>query len=326
LSLIVPTFNRASILERALASFLDQDLPPSLYEIIVVNNNSSDDTEHVVRRSLRDAPCAWSHVRETRQGLHHACNRGILAARGDIVAFGDDDIVADRRWLSSLLDAFDRDPGLGVVGGRVLPAWQCPPPAWVFDYGDERAHTVFAYLDRGDAPEELAHAHVIGCNFAVRRELALRVGGRPPDTFPDHLRALSGTGETGMIDGVRALGYRVLYTPGALVHHHVSRARMTFRYFVSRYRRSAVENAFDEFRRHGRFGGAGRVTTRAAARLFRAAIDARGKKNALFFLGVHAMASVEAFAQIGRVLLRPALYRHTRRSSYLDRTCPPAPR
>src|SRR5260370_35684010 len=92
-SLIVPSYTRAERLLQSLRSFRDQSLHPSRYEILVVDNNSTDDTREVAYAGLRDAPCEWRYLLEPRPGLHCARNRGILEARGEIVAFGHDDIV-----------------------------------------------------------------------------------------------------------------------------------------------------------------------------------------------------------------------------------------
>lgn len=317
LTVVVPTCDRAQLLPTTLRSLAGQDLEPAGFEILVIENGATGASEAATREALASARCSWRWLREPRPGLHHARNRGLIEARGEIVAFGDDDVVADGAWLSSLLREFDRDPGVGVVGGCVRPTWEVSPPAWVFDYGDERAHTTLALLDRGERREELAHAHVIGCNFAIRRELALRVGGSPPDTFPDRLRELSGTGESSLIDRAREQGQRVVYLPEAVVSHRVTAARMTLRYFVARHRRWVVEYAFDAFRHRGRLGGARGVLWAAARWLARLPLDVRGKRDPLRFVIVRAATALEATAQVIRVLARPSLYAHTRQDRYL---------
>lgn len=317
LSLIVPTYNRARLLAESLGSFCDQSLDPSCYEVLVVDNNSTDDTRAVVDQVLRGSGCQWRYLFEPRQGLHCARNRGILESRGEIVVFGDDDVVAERRWLEQLVAEFDAGPAVGVVGGRIRALWDANPPDWIYDYGTERVHPVFAYLDYGDEPIELEHDYVFGCNFAIRRELATRIGGSFPDTFPTRLRHLSGSGENAMIDRVRALGYKVLYAPSAVVHHHADVRRAKLGYFVERHRRWAIEEAFDEFRRFGRTRATAHLVPQALKRAWRAAASSADKRRPAYFLAVECAAAWQTICQSAKVLGSRELYEHITRESYL---------
>jgi glycosyltransferase involved in cell wall biosynthesis len=319
LSLIVPTVNRAGLLAESLRSFRNQSLHPSRYEIVVVDNNSTDNTRAVVSSVLQDVTCRWRYVFEPHLGLHWARNRGILEASGEVVVFGDDDIVAEPTWLEHLAGEFDADTSVGVVGGRVKPLWDETPPAWIYDYGDERVHPVFAYLDYGDRRLELISEYVFGCNFAIRRNLAIEVGGSFPDTFPRHLRHLSGTGENAMIDRARELRYKVLYSPAALVHHHADAQRANLRYFVERYRRWAIEDVFDQFRRRPKARAVAHVTAGAVKRLLRAPATCARKRKPMYCLAIENAASLQMMRQVVRVLVDPSLYEHITRKSYLPR-------
>ncbi len=115
LSLILITRNRACMLERCLKSVLAQSRPPD--EIIVVDNGSTDDTAGVVRRF--ESVCPLRYVAELRPGVGRARATGCAAATGDILAFMDDDAVAEPGWLAALEEAFYLDPNVGVVGGRI---------------------------------------------------------------------------------------------------------------------------------------------------------------------------------------------------------------
>jgi GT2 family glycosyltransferase len=254
---------------------------------------------------------------EPRQGLHHARNRGILEAQGDIVVFGDDDIVAGAGWLTALLREFDSDPRVGVVGGKILPLWDRPPDPWIYDYGSDKIHPVFAYLDYGDERAELERQYLFGCNFAIRRMLAVTVGGSFPDTFPKRLRHLSGTGECAMTDRARERGYKVVYAPAALVHHHADASRASLAYFMERYRRWAVEEAFIQFRQQGRGPAALRLVHGALLRLALLPKACRGKRRPAYCAAIEAAVSLEMIMHVLRVLTRPALFRHIVQESYL---------
>lgn len=317
ISLVVPTYNRASVLADALRSFQDQSLNAERYEILVVDNNSTDNTREIVERNLASANCQWRYIFEPRQGLHFARNRGLVDAIGDIVVFGDDDIVASKEWLESILKEFDANGEVGVVGGKVLPLWDGKPDPWIYDYGTEKVHPVFAYLDYGDRRLELATEHVFGCNFAVRRALAIQVGGSYPDTFPPRLKHLSGIGEWALADNIRELGFKVVYAPAAMVSHRADSQRAKLKYFADRYERWAIEDVFSEFRARGKLAAASNVVKRAVRRLGAAVFRCGKKRKPGYFLMIESLASLRMLRQTCRILVSPGLYQHINRESYL---------
>lgn len=317
LSLIVPTCNRANCLEHALASFIAQNYDPAAYEILVIDNNSTDGTRDAVRRVMEQASCSWRYVFESRQGLHYARNTGILQARGDIVVFGDDDIVAEDTWLHHIAEEFDTYPATGIAGGRVAPLWNGEPEDWIYDYGTPYVHPVMAILDYGSERLRLEHEYVFGCNFAIRRSLALEIGGSYPDTFPREFKHLSGTGENAMIDNARAIGYEVAYLPDALVHHQVDASRLTLDYFIDRHERWAVEEAFHAFRHFGREEAVRRLIGLAAERLCRIERDCEHQIRSDYYRVVHLRSAHQLLEQVVRVLTDDALYGHITKENYL---------
>ncbi|MBI5623174.1 MAG: glycosyltransferase family 2 protein [Elusimicrobia bacterium] len=317
-SLVVPTYNRAAQLAGSLPSFVEQTLPASDYEILVVDNNSKDAAGAAVQAVLGASGRSWRLLSEPRQGLHHARNKGLLEAAGDVVVFGDDDIVAGRDWLESILSEFDANVRAGVVGGRVVPLWAEPPPDWVYDYGTEKTHGVFAYVDHGPERQVLADGYVMGCNFAIRRELALRIGGSCPDTFPRHLKHLSGLGEYAMIDAVRGLGHEVVYLPGACVGHRVEPSRATLDYFIDRYERWAAEEVNGAFRNLGRWRASWRILGSLPRGLLSAYLGGRGKRNTGYFRAIQKRRVAYMAAQTLRLLMDPSLYRYVARENHLE--------
>ena len=317
LSLIVPTYNRATSLAESLTSFRDQSLHTSCYEILVVDNNSTDNTREVVDVVLRDTNCRWRYIFESRQGLHYARNRGILEAVGKIVVFGDDDIIAEPTWLEHLVRAFDADTSVGVVGGKVKPLWDEAPPAWIYDYGTERVHPIFAFLDYGEELIELKNEYVFGCNFAIRRNLAIDVGGSFPDTFPNHLKHLSGSGENAMVDRARGLHYKIVYSPSAIVYHRANVQRANLQYFVDRYRRWAIEEAFDQFRSRGKVNATVHLIAGALKRVIRAPSACTLKRRPIYWLAIENAAAWQTICQALRVLAGRSLYDHVTKKSYL---------
>ena len=147
-SVVLPTYNRAADLERALDSVLQQTADPREYEVIVVDNNSTDGTAQVLDRLKARYPGRLRTVVERKQGVSHARNAGIAAALAPILAFFDDDVRVAPDWIETIIRVFRDNPDTEVVGGKVLPEWAAPPPGWLTP-----AHwSPLALQDFGDRP------------------------------------------------------------------------------------------------------------------------------------------------------------------------------
>ncbi|HEX2256967.1 MAG TPA: glycosyltransferase [Afifellaceae bacterium] len=226
-SLVIPTFNRAEMLEIALRTVGALRRPRGWrIEVLVMDNNSQDRTAAVVA-SLQDAfPFPLRRVIEPKQGLNHARNRGMQEAGGDWLVYLDDDIRMASGWLEAFADAVQRLEPDAVVG-PVLPWFEGEVPSWCT--GRVLDSVTSAYSRKGDrlliVPRDRAH-ELPGCNFAVRLRLAREVGGFHP--------ALDRSGD-GMLAGgdfefgkrLRRCGARVVYVPGCRVDHFVSRGKMS---------------------------------------------------------------------------------------------------
>ena len=328
ISLIVPTYNRADYLKFSLPTFVRQSLDKPLYEILVIDNNSTDKTKEITFEILCNTNRNWKYIFEGKQGLHYARNRGILEAKGDIVIFGDDDIEASPFWLESIYSEFKNNERAGVVGGKILPKWNSEPPEWIYDYGTRKIHNVFAYLDLGEERKIMNNCSIMGCNFAIRKDIAIRIGGSPPDTFPGRLKHLSGRGETEMIQRTMKLNYDIVYIPEALVFHHAASSRATLKYFVDRYERWAVENAFAVYRKNRYKLIASIILMISAlktlfsvirvelnkALLKRSKLD---KINPIYFRIIRIKSSLMTIRQVFRVLSSDSLYSYIKKENYL---------
>lgn len=237
-SVVIPTYNRSSSLERTLDSLLRVDFPSEQFEIVVVDNNSTDATPLVARR-YQTQGVRLTYVREVRLSFTVARHTGAVAARGAILAYIDDDVVVDRGWLGAIADAFQKDPKAGVVGGPILPEFEQEPPNWLKTYYP-MSHWL-SLMDLGPSFQEAQWAQ--GPNMAVSKALLEQVGGFPADTIGVEAEGQSGvvekiyvgSGDGGLCDRVRAAGYRVLYAPGALVHHVIPPIRITKKWWHSRF-------------------------------------------------------------------------------------------
>jgi len=178
-SVCICTYNRCEGLCSALDSVLGQHADGVRFEVIVVDNNSTDETKQVVESFVRRGHSHLRCVFEGQQGLSHARNAGIAVARSPLVAFTDDDVRVARDWVSTIKRAFEEHPDAAWVGGKVLPSWPSPPPRWltVKDWGP------LALADHGELPfytSEGCQTCLVGANLAVRRDVLEQYGGFAP--------------------------------------------------------------------------------------------------------------------------------------------------
>jgi glycosyltransferase involved in cell wall biosynthesis len=204
--------------------FSQQDLTRLAYEIIVVDNNSTDDTSKVVMEFLSKP--GFCYISEFRQGLSFARNRGIAEATGDFVSFLDDDVIVDSRWLANLQKCLD-ETHADAVGGKVELNFQTPPPAWLGPLF--RMH--LAELDL--APTRLVgldRSGYSGCNITFRKQTLRDMGG-----FNEKLgrtgAQLECLEETVVLYRIKLAGGKLVYDPAVRLEHLVGPERMTWSYF-----------------------------------------------------------------------------------------------
>jgi glycosyltransferase involved in cell wall biosynthesis len=226
-SVVLSTYNRADRLALALDALLCQ-VGATGYEIIVVDNNSSDTTAAVVAASAQRSGGRIRYAFEPRQGLSYGRNTGISLAHAPIIAFSDDDVRVAPDWIERLKRVFDAHPGIDYVGGRVLPHWLAPPPAWL-----TQAHWApLALQDYGDRPVLSGRERavcLVGANLAFRRRVFDLVGVFTPDLG----RVKEGIGSTEDHDmQLRAwrADMRGLYEPTLLAVADVTADRLTKNY------------------------------------------------------------------------------------------------
>lgn len=176
LSIIIATYNRYDLLGEAIRSILKQaETSDWAWELIVVDNNSTDNTRAVVDECLAQYPNRLRYVFEAEQGVSAARNRGIRESSGAIVAFTDDDVRVAPNWLETVRAVFDDHPHIDLVGGKILPRWNLPPPVWM---GPGQQGSL-ALQDEGDEPFQLSMERPLfaaGANFAFRREVFAEFG------------------------------------------------------------------------------------------------------------------------------------------------------
>jgi glycosyltransferase involved in cell wall biosynthesis len=226
-SIVIATYKRAADLRETLAS-LSGLRPDGPWEVIVVDNNSPDDTREVVDEAARTFPVDLRYLFEREQGRSPALNAGIRAARGDIIATTDDDVRVPPDWLNRAAEGLDR-LRCDYVGGRVLPIWGGPRPVWLPNHGGKQ-WAVIALLDYGDQPIEFGARVPLGVNMAFRRSAFDAAGLFDPNTGRK-AGTLLGQEVREWCIRARAAGVRGFYVPEMRLEHIIPADRLCKKYF-----------------------------------------------------------------------------------------------
>ena len=242
-SLVIPTYRRAEDALRCLGSVQLQVL--EAFEVLLVDNSADAELRSRIETFNRAARVRAVYVHEPHLGLHNARHAGARAASGDVVVFTDDDAEFDPDWLAAYARRFDARPDMAAAGGRVLPKWDAPPPAWLCSalQADPSMFPALSLLDLAPDFRVSPDGIFFGVNMAVRRAALFDAGGFNPEIFGERWL---GDGETGLNRKLWARGQLVGYVPDALVYHHVSAERMTVAYLR---RRQTHEGACDMYAR-----------------------------------------------------------------------------
>ncbi|MFC2046447.1 glycosyltransferase [Chloroflexota bacterium] len=360
-TVVIPTYNRASSLRRALQSVVNLNLSPEQYEVVVVDNNSTDDTPKVVQAFL-DRGLPFQCVVEIRLsftqfarmppsllgggmasgGLGAAApienlpadnapqlaagwftaarHAGAEAARGRILSYIDDDVVVDGEWLTAVIDAFQGDEAVGIVGGPILPMFEVELPGWIKQYYPMSGW--LSLMDRGSQLHETDHAY--GPNSSVRKDVLQAVGGFPADTIGVEAegrpgvveKPYVGSGDVGLCSRVTQAGYKVMYAPGALVHHVIPPVRLTKEWWHSRLAGEGCYHALtqqyvNEESRATLFRRGLQSTWRAAKTAIRYAgsgMKRTGRERHEFWISYHLSRARVEFALAGRPELARQLW------------------
>lgn len=231
ISAIVCTHNRHRYLEGSIGSLRRQTLPTEDFEIVLVDNGSTDSTAAWCQKIASIVPNVH-YVFEPVLGLNHARNAGWRAARGEFIAYLDDDAVADGKWLEVLIAKFHaHGERVAGVGGKVQPLWEAPPPSWL----TPPLWSYLSVLDWGSDDIVLDdNKYFVGANMAFRRAALAQLGGFHGDLDRKGSNLLS-NGEIHLKRLLEDAGYLTMYIPEAIAAHSVPAARMSKRWFRRRH-------------------------------------------------------------------------------------------
>lgn len=216
ISVVICTYNRAKFIGEALASLARQTLAPDYYEIIIVNNNCSDNTEAICKAFVTAHPSLdINYVIETNQGLSFARNRGIAESKYEIITYIDDDAYAKDDFLALIQSFFNNTPAAVGLGGKVIPRYEVKEPSWMNPYLDG----FVAKLDMGEKRKKFEKkAYPVGCNMTYTKEILQEVGG-----FNNKLKWRADDKYIGI--QVRNVSDEVYYLPTLAVEHTIDAYR-----------------------------------------------------------------------------------------------------
>jgi len=226
-SILIATYHRAALLGDTLAS-LARLQPGAPWEVIVIDNNSPDNTRDIVERAIPGFPVPLRYAFEREQGRSAALNCGFRLAQGDIIVTTDDDVRVEPDWLNRI-EAGLASQQCDYVGGRVFPLWGGTPPRWL-PQTNSRLWAVIALLDYGTEPIALGRRAALGVNMAMRREAIDRVGGFDPK-IGRKAGTLLGQEVREWCLRAKAAGMVGYYIPDVVVQHLIPADRLTKKYF-----------------------------------------------------------------------------------------------
>ncbi len=253
LSIVIPTKDRAGLLGKALQSIEKQMADPGIFEVIVIDNGSTDGTKDVVaafKKKIKNLKYRY----DARPGLHVGRNRGLLESRGRLVGYLDDDVVLFPNWVNAAIEAF-KDEEVVRVGGSVVPYnmavlskefrekyedvrgtfhfISCISCFWQEGISEEDSRVCRAKTDMG-----------FGGNSVYRKSLLLKCGGFHPDGMPKHLLMYRGDGETYVERFIQSHNMKELYCAQVSVYHMIDEKRVDDAYIDYMYFRNGISSMY----------------------------------------------------------------------------------
>jgi glycosyltransferase involved in cell wall biosynthesis len=234
------TWNRSALLDRTLAAMHALRIPEGVeWDLLVINNNCTDDTEDVIARHVPHLPLR--HILEPRQGTSHARNRAVDEVTGELTLWTDDDVLVDREWMAAYVDAAARWPDAVFFGGSIAPWFETDPPAWI-ERLFPRLHSPYVIFDR----DEIGTRPMAPDESPVCANAAFRTGILKQFRFDARFGktgSSSVTGEeTDLVGRMKEAGHGGVWVGDAKVSHYISRSRLTERYIYDWYRWHARTN------------------------------------------------------------------------------------
>ena len=242
ISVAICTWNRSRLLKQTLESIAATNRSSiDSWELIVVDNNSTDNTREVVTGFSDRLPIIY--VQETEQGLSASRNRAIESVTGDLIVWTDNDVIVDANWLRAYQSAANRYPDSAFFGGVIRPVFESPCPAWLEETW-QKCKGVYAVRDLGKKEFEFQpNQFPYGANFAVRANVQRQF--RFDTSIGRVSGGLVGEEEIEMLRRVTAAGHVGTWIPSAKLQHFIPNDRVTPEYVRNYFIGQGIANVMN---------------------------------------------------------------------------------
>jgi glycosyltransferase involved in cell wall biosynthesis len=236
ISVIICTYNRGEYLRKVLVDLTRQDaVSHASFEVIIVDNNSTDTTKVICAEFVALYPEIFRYIHEEKQGKTFALNTGVRASKGNIIAFTDDDVVVDGRWLFSVKQAFAANPECKAFGGRVIPVWPDTVPPWIGREGTfKNTWGAIVEHDFGDMVTSYfqdEQNYPCGANMFFSKEI-FKLNGNFNECLNHGVQNIPMLEDIEFCKRLLENHENILYIPDAVVYHPVVPERLTKKYFI----------------------------------------------------------------------------------------------
>lgn len=246
ISLVICTYNRDKYLPEALESIRKQDADLDQFELIIIDNNSTDNTATISKSFIKNNPgVSVSYYFEKNKGLSFARNRGITEANAPVIAYVDDDAILSPGYIRQLVSFFDTYPNAVGSGGKVIPKYECgQPPVWMNKYlngfvgNHDFGENILMYDKKMKYPP--------GCNMAYKKEILLQAGG-----FNNDLKFRSD--DKYIFHQISEISNQVYYVSAAWLFHYIDADRLSYENFKKLFLKTGNEEKIRSRSEGGRF-------------------------------------------------------------------------
>jgi glycosyltransferase involved in cell wall biosynthesis len=251
ISIIIPTRNRCQFLKDAIESIYVNEFSKEKFEVIVVDNNSNDETKKICD-SLKTIHKNLFYFFEPRNGLLFGRHKGLEESQGNILIYIDDDVLVTKKWLETFEKIFSGDAQIVLAGGNNLPKYEGKVPEWEnslwksCSYG--RYLSEYSLIDFNSLKQEVAPQFFYGCNFAIRRQFLIDCKGFHPDGFSKENILFRGDGESYISEQVQKLGRKAYFSHEASIYHRIPTERLTEEYLSFRHYSQGISFSYHALR------------------------------------------------------------------------------
>lgn len=228
-SVIFCTYNREKYIYNAMKSIAEQDFPKQGYEIVLVNNNSTDNTKQICEQFQADYPSVvFRYFDETNQGLSYARNRGVKESKGEILVFVDDDATVSDNYLPSIDTFFAGHPDVSACGGPIIPVYEADKPKWLSHYTEQ---LIGGALYEGDKVKPFRNGKFPGGGNSAFRKGVFEKYGLFNVELGRKGTGLIGAEEKDLYDRLTKGNEQFYYLPEMILYHYIPEKKLTESHF-----------------------------------------------------------------------------------------------